>query len=181
MVRVADAGTMRAPVDAVTDLAVWLRQQLDTDEQVARAASTDRGGSTPGGEHWRWECSNCDTPLPITPVTLLAEFMECPTCASVGVALRSVETYPIDWDKRGLPHFVVSGAEELRPVDGLHLQTHDPARVLRTVDAHRAIVDQLEQALADDATDETAQWMLRTLAVVYADRPGFLPEWKVDL
>ncbi len=60
-----------------------------------------------------------------------------------------------------------------------NIVANDPARVLRTVAAHRTIMGQLEHALADDATDETALWMLSTLGAIYSDRPGYLTEWEV--
>jgi hypothetical protein len=122
------------------DLIERLRGRLDEIERVAIAASSDRDGSTPGGEHWRWECTTCDQPIPITPVAVLDEHLQCPTCEYSPVALRSAEDYPTE-SVGPLSHFVVPGVDELRPVDGLHLQTHDPAHVLRTIQAHRKIID----------------------------------------
>lgn len=167
------------------DLVGWLRAQLDHDEQVARAASGDHHGLTPTGEHWRWECTRCDTPIPITDVTLLDEFLECPACRSVGVALRSVEEYPTE-SVGPLSHFVIGGAEEQRPVDAFHLALHEPARVLRQVAAHRAILDAY---LAEDRytsnfphtpVDELGalRHAVLLIAAIYQDRPGYVEEWK---
>ena len=136
----------------VDRLVVALRRSLDEEERVALAASQSDYGSTPMGERWRWECTNCDTPIPITAVTVLDEFMQCPECESVGVALRSVEEYPPD-SAHPLSHFVISGTEEQRPVDALHIVRHDPARVLRQVAAHRKLIDDFaahEHVIADE-------------------------------
>ena len=103
-----------------------IRAEVERRLAVARAASQARGASTPNGEHWRWECSNCDATVEINDVLLLDEFLECPDCESCGLALRSVEQYPTA-SVGELPHFVVNSAEEIRPVDGLFITVHDPA------------------------------------------------------
>ena len=119
------------------DLVARLRAAIETHMNLALEASRFMfGGQTSDGEHWQWECTNCDTPIPITPVTMLDEMLECPECQSVGVGIRSVErymgttlvddAYPYD-----LPHLVTHSTEEIRPVDGAHIIAHDPASVLR--------------------------------------------------
>lgn len=122
------------------DLVERLRSALDERERVAIAASGAWDSSTPTGEHWHWECTNCDTPIPITPVTVLDEMLQCPACEGWGIALRSDERYPTS-SIGTLQHHVVSGSEEVEPVPALHIQMHDPAHVLRTIQAHRKIVD----------------------------------------
>ncbi len=52
MVRVTDAGTVRAPVGAVTDLVVWLRQQLDADDRYGKAIKDIPNGQVYDGERW---------------------------------------------------------------------------------------------------------------------------------
>jgi hypothetical protein len=148
-----------------------LRAKLDEIERVAIAASSDRDGSTPGGEHWRWECTTCDQPIPITPVTVLDEHLQCPACGYSPVALRSVEEYPTS-SVGALSHFVVAGTDEQRPVDALHLQTHDPAHVLRTIQAHRKIIATCVYAIKSrDAGDwnqaVAAEHTLADLASIY--------------
>ena len=133
------------------DLVERLRSALDERERVATAASGAWDSTTPTGEHWHWECTNCDTPIPITPVTVLDEMLQCPACDGWGIALRSDERYPTS-SIGTLQHHVVSGTEEVEPVPALHIQMHDPAHVLRTIQAHREILGRHEpdSPTADD-------------------------------
>lgn len=167
----------------MTDLIEWLTAQLDADERIALAASQDRQGSTPTGEHWRWECSNCDTAIEITDVVLLDEHLMCPACDGWAVALRSVEEYPTA-SVGPLSHFVVSYAEEQRPVDALHIQRHDPAHVLRTIAAHRAVLAEVARVLNHPGGQHRATFMARRvlapLLSIYSDRPGFDPSWRAE-
>ena len=55
----------------------------------------------------------------------------------------------------------------------------DPARVLREVEAKRLLLEEVERELADDPTNETAQWKARVLALPFSDRPGFREAWKL--
>lgn len=121
------------------DLCSAVRAALDETERWAIEASSDRDSRTEGGEHWRWECSNCDAPVPITDVTVMAKVVECPNCESVGMDLRSVEQYPTR-SVGDLPHFVLMGVEELRPVDAGYLLRYDPSSVLRRVAADRRVL-----------------------------------------
>ncbi|MFE7906514.1 DUF6221 family protein [Streptomyces albogriseolus] len=72
-----------------------------------------------------------------------------------------------------------------------HIVAHDPARVLREIDAKRQIIalhHQLEDAqeMLDfcatcDATGKYPEYpctTLRLLALPYADRPGYREEWR---
>lgn len=61
--------------------------------------------------------------------------------------------------------------------DARHVYTHNPARVLREVAAKRAILRKLITDLINDLTDETAAWMLKTMAEVYRDHPDWREEW----
>ncbi|MFF9309935.1 DUF6221 family protein [Streptomyces sp. NPDC014748] len=78
--------------------------------------------------------------------------------------------------------------------DADHIAAHDPARVLREIDAKRATlaqyagaVDRMDQAMRDDDTSayqaarveaQTLQLVIRRDAAVYSDRPGYRPEWR---
>lgn len=59
----------------------------------------------------------------------------------------------------------------------------DPARVLREVAAKRQLLDRCLTAFRDqgiygeDGQEDVAKDVLRHLAAVYADRPGYLAEW----
>lgn len=152
--------------DAAALLLARIRARLDTDERIALAASVGTfGGQTTTGENWHWECTNCDTEVPITPTTMLDEYLRCPACDSYGLGLRSVEQYrtPSVGD---LPHMVVDD-EELRPADGLHIARHDPARVLATVAALREVAEIIHDELGDSRAGHAA---LSALARIGGDR-----------
>lgn len=67
-----------------------------------------------------------------------------------------------------------------------HAARHDPARVLREIDAKRQILARYvelraaskEQGLIGDVTEEYQDFLLRVLALPYADRPGYREEWR---
>lgn len=74
-----------------------------------------------------------------------------------------------------------------------HIALHDPARVLRQVTAHRAILDAYETALVSrDVAEGTVlagatRLSLRVrreavgaVASIYSDRPGWDPSWTVE-
>jgi hypothetical protein len=122
----------------MTDLADRIRAALDETEAWARAASQTSAPGTPTGEHWRWECSHCDTVITINPVT--DAYVECPDGCSAEVSLRSVEQYPTGMSYT-LPAFIVTG-EEVPATAGALIVRHDPAAVLRMVAAHRKILDE---------------------------------------
>lgn len=154
--------------DAATLLLARIRARLDADERIALAASVGTfGGQTATGENWRWECTNCDTEAPITPTTMLDEYLRCPACDSYGLGLRSVEQYDTP-STGGLPHMVVD-TEELRPADGLHITRHDPARVLATVAALREVLDIIERDDSDLANSRVGHAMLSALDRIGGD------------
>jgi hypothetical protein len=78
--------------------------------------------------------------------------------------------------------------------DAEHIAAHDPARVLRAVEARRRIITDCEDAertlrLAGPGTPphdimtgatNTLRRMLRLLAIEYADRAGYREEWRPD-
>jgi hypothetical protein len=173
------------------DLLVFLRARLEEDERIARAASgrDDHPASEP--ERWHWECSEDDGPLdPDLAIASGDEHLEHGEHFRVG--LRSVEEYPAG-SFGPLPHLVID-AEEVRPQDARHIARHDPARVLREVEAKRVI-------LAGHRPDERERywcgrcrivrddniWVgpaypcstLLALAAVYSDHPDYRAEWKV--
>ncbi|MGW0015507.1 DUF6221 family protein [Streptomyces tendae] len=70
---------------------------------------------------------------------------------------------------------------------GLHIARHDPARVLREIDAKRQViaryeqVDQLHESGAGNGAGAMRAGLLYCLmayATVYADRPGYRDEWR---
>jgi hypothetical protein len=136
------------------DLVEWLRAQLDEDERIARAA---------GGAAWE--------ELPVS---------------------GWVHTSPLpdtEWQPPGYDHHVASAP---LPVDRAHIVRHDPARVLREIDGKRQILRALENAevalrntepredphdLVKGATNGL-RTAVRTLALPYADRPGYRDAWR---
>jgi hypothetical protein len=78
--------------------------------------------------------------------------------------------------------------------DKAHAERHDPARVLREVEAKRRIIERLADAVApayEPRTMQTASpegWdlieaadgTLKVLASIYADHPDYRDEWFID-
>jgi hypothetical protein len=132
------------------ELVRWLGEQLDEDERIARAACWDEQSDV-------WTAS--------------------PPRASY-------ERYTVvDYLDDG----VVVVTPENADADGVgqHIAEWDPARVLREIDAKRRIL--VEHALngwvcttCDNGEVEQVFpcLTLRLLALPYADRPGFLEEWR---
>lgn len=58
-----------------------------------------------------------------------------------------------------------------------HIVAHDPARVLREIDAKRQIVDRYAWLREHGDTGNMA-WVLQVLALPYADQPGYREEWR---
>lgn len=79
---------------------------------------------------------------------------------------------------------------ELDPAVVAHARRHDPSSVLRRIESDRRILDGCAETLAgEDAWDpqtdggtsepyDLARFVLRSLALPYADRSGFRPEWR---
>lgn len=103
--------------------------------------------------------------------------------------------YVTDVGPDGLPRVQVTdhGTQDGEPeednpqgrADSAHIARHDPARVLREVDAKRRIIAEHERYAAerrrmmggwDPQSDDLP--ILAALAVVYSDRPGYREEWR---
>ncbi|MFJ2559342.1 MULTISPECIES: DUF6221 family protein [unclassified Streptomyces] len=77
---------------------------------------------------------------------------------------------------------------DFHPAIATHVARHDPARVLREIQAHRTTVDEYEIALwAQADADQAAYWQARCdtllesclrIATVYADHPECRVEWS---
>lgn len=131
----------------VEDLAQWLRAQLDTDVERATTAAEEYGAD------WYY---NDD----------------------FGYVLARRER-----------DMVATGSQDFldRP-QGEHIAEWDPARVLREIDAKRKVLAEYEQAdrysrttwgqsNADQSRARTLGKVVRLLASVYSDRPGYREEW----
>ncbi|MEW2161430.1 DUF6221 family protein [Streptomyces sp. NPDC007084] len=66
------------------------------------------------------------------------------------------------------------GAPALAP----HVAEHDPARVLREIDAKRRMIGRINSHATMMGWDEVHGDLLRLLAAPYADRPGYREEWR---
>lgn len=177
------------------DLVQFLRDHLNEDERVARAAS---GGTVvgapgdwkpaPGGDEWEASRTDCDED-------------------ELLVALRPGLPRPPDV-MSGLWGAIVDFKPEFEDPDAAsplaqfqHAARHDPARVLREIEAKRRLLDLHEPAMnpgRDSDDDDPSTWLpvcstcqveiarpgdwpcehLRLLALPYADRPGFREEWR---
>jgi hypothetical protein len=175
----------------VDDLVTWLRAQIHYDEQMALAAS-GRDEERPGefAERWQWVHTGGPNPeysgyaFVDQPVDLERWKDEVYVggngpSEAYRVSLRSLEQYPSS--SGSLPHFVIGETEELEVATARHIAEHDPARVLREVEAKRQIVDLCADMLWHDdrGPDYVSNGTLWLLALPYADRPGYRgEEWK---
>ncbi|MFD8234024.1 DUF6221 family protein [Streptomyces sp. NPDC059696] len=161
------------------ELVRWLGEQLDEDERIARAA-------TPGP--WRQHDTH------------LGQYGHTATVLSG----ERNDTELRAW----LPSMSQESWDETRNVwnDAVHIATHDPARVLREIDAKRQVltgytktverVEELEalrerlKARGQDVfmtemdrasaihKRDVLHGVLQILALPYVDRPGYCEEWR---
>lgn len=138
------------------DLVQWLGQQLDVEEQVARE-------STPGP--WR------NAPTARHHATASGRSEEAVFAAPPETGATVVATTGEAVERRHL-------------VDAEHIARHDPARVLREIDAKRKIIaehDVYSRPLGERMDCQSYDFpctTLRLLALPYADRPGYREEWR---
>jgi hypothetical protein len=154
-----------------------LRAAIDETAAWAVAASQTSEPGTPTGEHWRWECCECDTVIEPDPV--VDEFVECPVCGSVGVSLRSEERYQLSWDVRGLPSFPGGSAEEVKAAAAVHIVRHDPAKVLRRCAVDRKLVDMCGQVVGkqyENAEAEARAWLMADVFQLMIEAYGVTSE-----
>jgi hypothetical protein len=155
------------------DLVRWLGEQLDEDERIARAAGRLSGSLSGGvpdvGERWRVSGSHADDGGTYWSVTTASPDLDrIPTVEMVGSGMSG-----------GGAH-----TEEV----AAHIAEHDPARVLREIDAKRQLVERYERAMEnrrahpDDLASAGALLALhgavKLLALPYADRSGYRDEWR---
>ena len=150
------------------DQVQWLRAQLDEDERIAREAGASVGPVL-GAMNWRLAESGSDDGGRYWRITTLAPDDTVPTVELVGSGM--------------------SGGGVHEEALGRHIVAHDPARVLREIDAKRQVLAEYEQAAryatttwgqsnADQSRARTLGKVMRLLALPYADRPGYKESWR---
>ena len=77
------------------------------------------------------------------------------------------------WDSDGTPRVKFVWAQERD-----HIVRHDPARVLREVEAKRRIIGRIDSHATVMGWDEVHGDLLRALALPYNDHPDYRPEWR---
>lgn len=133
----------------MTGLVDRLRSALAEHEAWARAASrpyryADEGATVPdGGVHWRWVAGDdWDT---TNPDPAVEEWVGGEPGQPVNLA--TVEEWPSTWQHdgevirvRSVPLTYANEIVEMDPAAAGLIQRYDPARVLRTIQAHREIL-----------------------------------------
>jgi hypothetical protein len=185
----------------IAAMITWLRQQLDEDGAWARAASraypyADEGSAPPpDGAHWRWGAGENWEPVTIDPAA--SEFVAEP---GYSCSLVTVEEWPTTMrlddgtsvHTRMMPLSYAENIVEMDAAAGGHIVRHDPARVLREVEAKWRIIELYEYAVAAWELDRMkldpptvhlgektmALAAILALALPYADRPGYREEWR---
>ncbi|MCX5537700.1 DUF6221 family protein [Streptomyces sp. NBC_00006] len=145
------------------DLVQWLGEQLDEDERVAWAATPGPWQNAPTARHHATASGRSEEAVFASPPELGATVV-----ATTGEAV----------ERRHL-------------ADAEHIAAHDPARVLREIDAKRRIIEQHlslsdrgEMALVCSTCDVRGEQYaypcptLRLLALPYEDRPGYQEVWR---
>jgi hypothetical protein len=140
------------------ELVVWLRAQLDEDERIAREAGASVGPVL-GAMDWRLAESGSDEGGRYWRITTVPPNDTVPTVELVGSGM--------------------SGGGVHEEALGRHIVAHDPARVLREIDAKRRIIGRINSHAAVMGWDEVHGDLLRSLALPYADRPGYREEWRL--
>lgn len=150
------------------DLVRWLGEQLDEDERIARAAIRAVGdvpGGVPGAADWRFGNAFTDE----------------------GGTYWQITTMPPDADVFGVVELIgsgMSGGGAHEPEIARHAVEHDPARVLREIEADRELLRQYAEVATNDVDDvEYAHgWAnalglaVRLRATVYRDKAGYRAE-----
>jgi hypothetical protein len=170
---------------SVAALLQFVEARLDEDFWWARNAGGRYDHTPPAtGEHWQWVETRGDEPVKPDPTA--GEYLDYPEGGpSRGLALRSVEQYP-SGSVGDLPSFIISTAEEVNTVAAGHIVRHDPAHVLRAVEAGRKLLDVYREAQGfytntnAPAGEMTGLWTaLRLLASHWADHKDYDPDWAV--
>jgi hypothetical protein len=136
------------------ELTDFIKQRLDEDEAVARAAAVKQGDPS-------WVRHG-----PIVLSDPRAFRIRSERDSRPIALVQDVSGDPGDPDYETA---VLDGADAAD-----HIARHDPARVLAEIEAKRRIVDLTEHGCGDDY-----QRVQRALALPYADHPDYDERWKL--
>jgi hypothetical protein len=140
-------------VTAVDDLGAWLLAQIKADAEVARAAAEAQSGRDEPGDRWR-AGDDVYTAITAAPVAV----------GPWGGGLHETGEHIARWD----PACVLAECETKKQTMELHSPQQDTERSLAC-----------QTCGVPDGWWDVA-WpcdTLRLLAALYADRPGYRPEW----
>lgn len=160
------------------DLINFLQARIAEDELWALAASApyahaDGEPRVPaGGVHWTWAVGEDWKPARPDPVTEAT--VGGPEYYGCNVNLISTEQWPTALGTR-MPAPVANQMVEVKSGPAGHIARHDPARVLREVEAKRRIL-----ALHEELNEPHLYEAVQHLAAVWSDHPGYRPEWAVE-
>ncbi|MFF4791857.1 DUF6221 family protein [Streptomyces sp. NPDC001276] len=146
------------------ELVRWLGEQLDVEAQVAREATPGPWQNAPTARHHATASGRSEE----------AVFASPPDLGATVVAITG------------------EAVERRHLVDAEHIAAHDPARVLREIDAKRRVLRDLEQAeftlgRAESGTMphdlmtgavNTLRRIVRLHAAAYDQRPGYKEGWR---
>ncbi|MFI6862633.1 DUF6221 family protein [Streptomyces sp. NPDC050421] len=82
--------------------------------------------------------------------------------------------------RRGLHYGVEDGwmADALTTADADHIARHDPARILRDVEAKRRLIDWVLRWPMRPAPPSSVDGVLELLALPYADHEAYRDDWR---
>ncbi|MDN3244131.1 DUF6221 family protein [Streptomyces sp. ZSW22] len=121
----------------------------------AQLDEDEQAARAAGGEAWQWEHGYGD----------MCNDRTCPygELATDEVVIMQVHGFDVRADDRQVAD---------------HIARHDPARVLREIDAKRRMVTEGAEYQAGMYGYPEMRTVLRLLALPYADRPGYREEWR---
>lgn len=163
-------------MSGMDDLIAFYRARLDEDQAWAEGCQ---------GHHWQWVRPDDDQAVTANPT-------EEEHLADGGtVSLRSVETEMTEpgsrpaglpsWPAQALPiSWPIYHAEDVTSPAGGHIVRHDPARVLRKVEAGRELIKLCETRWTHDlrGTEGGLEMALELAVQEWADHPDYQESWK---
>ncbi|WP_406000710.1 DUF6221 family protein [Streptomyces sp. NBC_00829] len=147
----------------MSDLVAFLRARLDEDQQLADAAPPGPWDARPSDAADLWTV--------LGPYGAYSRF-------NADEDVRTVTAYRLEVAGSDI------GAGGVRSREAAeHMARHDPARVLREVEAKRRIVEEANLYLCDSGPlcgyrSKHGHNVLRLLALPYVDHPDYREEWR---